>query len=77
MSPSALADNVILISIFGVLGGITRLIGAIGILRNRKWALALAIIISMITLIALISIIPSGVTDSFFAIPVLILLLIL
>jgi hypothetical protein len=75
MNPTALADNVVLISIFGVLWGITRIIAAIGILRSRKWALALGIIISVITLIASISIIPSGVMDSLFAIPVLVLLL--
>lgn len=76
MNQAALAENVVLISIFGVLWGITRIIAAIGILRNRKWAAALGILISVITLITSISIIPAGVMDSLFAIPVLILLLI-
>lgn len=76
MSPAVLADNVVLISIFGVLWGITRIIAAIGIMKMRKWAFALGILISVITLVTSISIIPMGVMDTFFAIPVLILLLI-
>jgi hypothetical protein len=75
MNPSALQENVVSISIFGLLWGITRIIAAMSILKNRKWAVALGIIISVITLIASISIIPAGVMDSVFAIPVLILLL--
>jgi hypothetical protein len=77
MSQAVLAENVVLISIFGILWGITRFIAAIGILRNRKWALALCIIISVVTLVASISIIPAGVMDTLFAIPVLILSLII
>jgi hypothetical protein len=77
MSPSVLQENVVLISIFGLLWGITRIIAAIGIIKNRKWAMALGIIISSITLIASVSIIPFGIMDSLYAIPVLILLLIM
>jgi hypothetical protein len=76
MSSAALADNVAMISMFGVFWGVTRVIAAVGILQNRKWALALGIIISVITLMTSISIIPAGVMDTLFAIPVLILLLI-
>jgi len=75
MNPAALSENVALISMFGLLWGITRIIAAVGILRRRKWAMTLGILISSITLIASISIIPAGVMDTFFAIPVLILLL--
>ncbi len=60
---------------FGVFWGISRIIAAWGIWSLRKWAITLGIILSIITMIAAISIIPAGVTDTFFAIFVLIFLL--
>jgi hypothetical protein len=71
----ALEQNTSTIAMFGVFWGIARLIAAWGSWSLRKWALLLGILLSLMTLIAAISIIPAGVTDTLFAVPVLIFLL--
>jgi hypothetical protein len=71
----ALERNASAIAMFGVFWGIGRLIAAWGAWSLRKWAMVLGMMLSSITLIASITIIPAGVTDTLFAIPALILLL--
>ena len=75
LSGPELEQNTSAIAMFGVFWGISRIIAAWGIWSLRKWAMILGIILSMITMIAAITIIPVGVTDTLFAIPVLIFLL--
>lgn len=70
-----LEQNTSAIAMFGVFWGIARLIAAWGSWSLRKWAVLLGILLSLITLIAAISIIPTGLADTFLAMPVLILLL--
>lgn len=71
----ALERNVSAIAMYGVFWGIARFIAAWGAWSLRKWAVLLGIILSTVTMIAAITIIPAGVTDTLFAVPVLILLL--
>lgn len=71
----ALERNMSAIAMYGVFWGIARFIAAWGAWSLRKWALILGVILSMVTMIAAIAIIPAGVTDTLFAIPVLVLLL--
>lgn len=75
LTGAALERNASAIAMFGVFWGIARLITAWGAWSLRKWAMLLGMILSSITMVASITIIPAGVTDTLFAIPVLILLL--
>jgi hypothetical protein len=70
-----LEQNVQTVGMFGALWGFARLITAVGTWSVRKWAIVLGIILSTVTIIAAIGIIPAGVGDTFFALPALILLL--
>lgn len=71
----ALERNMSAIAMYGVFWGIARFVAAWGAWSFRKWAMMLGMILSIVTMIAAITIIPAGVTDTLFAIPVLVLLL--
>lgn len=75
LTGSLLEQNAQLIGVFGALWGISRLIAAAGSWSLRKWAILLGIILSIVTVVAAITIIPAGVADTILAMPVLILLL--
>ena len=75
LTGSLLAQNTQTVGMFGALWGITRLIAAVGAWSLRKWAILLGIILSIVTAVAAITIIPAGVADTILAMPVLILLL--
>jgi hypothetical protein len=70
-----LEQNVGTVALFGVLWGIGRLAAAWGSWTTHKWAVALGIVLSAITMTAAVTIIPAGATDTLFSLPVLILLL--
>jgi hypothetical protein len=70
-----LAENAQTIAMVGMLWGIARLIAAWGCWSLRKWGLVLGMILSAATMVASISIIPAGMTDTLLALPALILLL--
>lgn len=76
LSGSALERNGSAIAMYGVLWGIARFIAAWGSWSLRKWALLSGVILSTITMVAAVTIIPAGVTDTLFAVPVLILMLV-
>jgi len=71
----ALERNTSAIAMFGVFWGIARFIAAWGSWSLRKWAVLLGILLSTVTMIAAITIIPAGVTDTLFSVPTLMLLL--
>ena len=75
MGKAQIAANSVSVVLLGVLWGLTRFTAAAGIFSGRKWAASLGIVISVVTLVASISIIPTGVLDTFLAVPVLALLL--
>ena len=75
LTGSPLEQNAQTVGMFGALWGVSRLIAAMGVWSLRKWAILLGIILSTVTIIAAIMIIPAGVGDTFFALPALILLL--
>ena len=52
-----------------------RLIGAIGLLKNRMWGLALSVINCVITLALMMFLLPAGVMDGILAGSALVLLL--
>jgi hypothetical protein len=75
LAGAALERNGSSIAMYGVFWGIARLAAAWGGWSLRKWAVLLGIILSIVTMIAAVMIIPAGVTDTLFSIPVLVLLL--
>ncbi len=62
-------------AIMGVLCGIARLIAAAGLLKGMKWAVAYGIILAALTLNNSVNIVPFGIVDFIFALPVLLILL--
>jgi hypothetical protein len=75
LSGPELEQNASAIAMFGVFWGVARLLAGWGSWSLRKWAMMLGIIMSTVTMVAAITIIPVGVTDTLFAVSVLILLL--
>lgn len=62
-------------TIIGALSGIARLIAAAGLLKGRKWAVAYGIILAVLTLNNSVNMVPFGIVDFLFALPVLLILL--
>jgi hypothetical protein len=75
MDQSQIAANSISIVLLGAIWGATRWIAAWGIWILRKWAIVLGILMSVMTNITALSIVPAGVVDTFLTTPVLMLLL--
>jgi hypothetical protein len=67
--------DALIISIIGGVWGITRFVAGWGIWSTKKWAIALGIVMSTITMMAAIDIIPAGVLDTILSAPVLVFLL--
>lgn len=68
-------DNMNLMLIVGALYGIIRIIGAVGLWKNRIWGLWLSVINCVITLALMIFMLPAGIADGIFAAAALILIL--
>jgi hypothetical protein len=75
MDKSQIAANMMSITLLGLMWGITRFIAAWGIWSMKKWAISLGCAVSIVSLIAAISIIPAGVADTLLGAAVLIFLL--
>lgn len=67
--------NIILMMAMGVIFGVARVIGAIGVLKNRMWGFVLAMINCIVTMTVMLFMIPSGIADGIFACTAMILLL--
>ncbi|MGL5440110.1 MAG: DUF2127 domain-containing protein [Filifactoraceae bacterium] len=68
-------ENLIMMAIMGGLYGIVRVIGAIGLLKNKMWGFALSIINCVITMALMIFMLPAGIIDGILASTALILML--
>ena len=75
MGKAQIAANMMSITLLGLMWGITRFIAAWGIWSMKKWAISLGCAVSIVSLIAAISIIPAGVADTLLGAAVLIFLL--
>jgi uncharacterized membrane protein (DUF2068 family) len=71
-----LQENLNLMLIMGGIYGVVRLIGAIGLLKNRMWGLVLSVINCIVTMALMIFMLPAGVIDGILACSALILILI-
>ena len=68
-------ENMDLMLIMGMLYGIVRVIGAVGLWKNRMWGLVLSILNCIITMILMIFMLPAGIMDGVLACSSLILIL--
>lgn len=68
-------DNLSLMMVMGAIYGVFRLIGAIGLLKNRMWGLVLSVINCVITISLMMFLLPAGIIDGILAGSALILIL--
>ncbi|MDE5985590.1 MAG: DUF2127 domain-containing protein [Eubacterium sp.] len=68
-------DNLYLMIIMGAMYGVVRVIGAVGLLKNKMWGLSLSIINCVITMTLMMFLLPAGIMDGIFACSSLILIL--
>ena len=68
-------DNLYMILFMGAIFGVMRIIGAIGLLKNRMWGLALSVINCVVTMILMMFMIPFGIQDGLLACIALVLIL--
>jgi len=68
-------DNMILMLVTGTIYGTVRIIGAIGLWKNRIWGLALSVINCVITMALMMFMLPAGIMDGILAASALILIL--
>ena len=68
-------DNLYMILFMGAIFGVMRIIGAIGLLKNRIWGLALSVINCVVTMILMMFMLPFGIQDGLLACIALVLIL--
>ena len=68
-------ENMDLMLIMGMLYGIVRVIGAVGLWKNRMWGLVLSTLNCIITMILMMFMLPAGIMDGVLACSSLILIL--
>lgn len=68
-------DNMNLMLVMGAIYGTVRVIGAVGLWKNKMWGLALSVINCVITMVLMMFILPAGIIDGIFATTALILIL--
>ena len=68
-------DNLYMILFMGAIFGVMRIIGAIGLLKNRMWGLALSVINCVVTMILMMFMHPFGIQDGLLACIALVLIL--
>lgn len=68
-------ENMDLMLIMGMLYGIVRVIGAVGLWKNKMWGLVLSILNCIITMILMMFMLPAGIMDGVLACSSLILIL--
>jgi uncharacterized membrane protein (DUF2068 family) len=61
--------------VMGAMYGILRILGAIGLLKNKMWGLVLSVINCVITLALMMFLLPAGIMDGVLAGGALILIL--
>lgn len=70
-----LQENLYLMMLMGGLFGVIRLVGAIGLWKNRMWGLALTIINCSVTMALMIFMLPAGLADGVLSCTALVLIL--
>jgi len=70
-----LQENLYLMAVIGGIYGTIRVIGAVGLLRNRLWGVALSTINCVLTLALMVFMLPAGIVDGVLAGSALVLIL--
>lgn len=70
-----LNEHLMLMLIMSLIFGIVRLIGAVGLWKNRMWGLALSLINCVVTMVLMIFMLPAGIMDGILSCAALILML--
>ena len=60
-------NNIFYMMPMAVIFGITRVAGAVGVLKNRKWGFVLSIINCVVTMNVMLFMIPAGISDGILA----------
>ena len=68
-------DNLYMVLFMGAIFGVMRIIGSIGLLKNKMWGLALSIINCAVTMILMMFLPPFGIQDGLLACSALVLIL--
>lgn len=68
-------DNLYMMMVMSAMYGVLRLIGAIGLLKNRMWGLVLSIMNCVITIALMMFLLPAGIMDGILAGSALVLIL--
>ena len=68
-------ENLHMIIAMGAIYGILRVVGAAGLLKNRRWGLALSVINCVVTMILMMFMLPAGIVDGVLSCSALILIL--
>ncbi len=68
-------ENLYMMMVVGAIYGILRLVGAIGLWKNRMWGLALSLINCVITVALMMFLLPAGIMDGLLAGSALVLML--
>ena len=69
-------ENLHMMMVMSAIYGVLRLIGAIGLLKNKMWGLVVSVITCIITLSLMMFLLPAGIMDGILAGSVLFLILI-
>lgn len=67
-------ENMNLMLVMGAIYGIVRIIGAVGLWKNRMWGLILSVINCVITMALMMFMLPAGIMDGILATSALILM---
>jgi uncharacterized membrane protein (DUF2068 family) len=70
-----LQDNLYLMMAMSGVFGVVRIVGAVGVLRNRLWGLALSVITCVVTMALMIFMLPAGLADGLLSCTALVLML--
>ena len=62
-----LQENLFLMSILGMIYGSVRVVGAIGLWKNRMWGFVISVINCITTMVLMIFMLPAGIMDGIFA----------
>ena len=68
-------ENLYMMMAMGAIYGIIRVVGAVGLWKNRKWGLVLAVLNCVITMVLMTFMLPAGIVDGIFSCSALVLIL--
>ena len=68
-------ENLDLMVVMGIIFGIIRVTGAVGLWKNKMWGLVLSVINCVVTMVLMIFMLPAGIIDGILSCSALVLIL--